>query len=267
VDYLIRSLSEQDQQAVNTQGKGAIANQYIQMLVLQKQALLDHLDASPDLERQVAFDRARWLARAEFMKMQDETKVTQEEIGQYYSAHSADFDQVQLRQVGIRVKPATAAATAPGLTVDEARARAAEIRQALAAGTSPQEVSKKFSVSGTVFIDANGQTFGRDKLPPNLAPAILKLKDGEMTDTQAGPQSVYFVQLVKRVHPEMKDVSSSIEAQLRQEKILAAIDQLQSKATVWSDPDFFKPPATPSASSGSAAPAPGGKSAAVTPPK
>lgn len=251
VDYLIHSMSEQDQQAVAAQGRGPIATQYIQMLVLEEAALRDHLDSNPDLARQVEFDRARWLARAEFQKLTDETKVTPDEINQYYAAHSADFDQVQLRQVGIRVKPATAPATSPGLTAEEARARAEEIRKALGAGTDPAEVAKKFAVPNVVFIDPTGQKYGRDKLPPTLGAAIIKLKDGEITPTQETPQSVFFVQMVKHIHQDEKNVSTAIEEQLRQEKILSLIAQLQKKSSVWSDQEYFKPPV---ASRGSAAP-------------
>ena len=266
VDYLVHSMPEQDQQTVAAQGKGPIASQYIQMLVLEQQALRDHLDSNPDLERQVSFDRARWLARAEFQKLSGETKVTPDEINQYYSAHATDFDQVQLRQVGIRVKPANAAASTPGLTAEEARARAEEIRKALSAGTDPQEVAKKFAVPNVVVIDPKGQNYGRDKLPANLADAILKLKDGEMTGTQETPQSVFFVQMIKHFHPEVKDVSVSIEEQIRQQKILSTIGQLQKKASVWSDQEYFKPPA---ASTGSPAPSlsPGsGGSSSTKPP-
>lgn len=251
VDYLVQSMGEQDQRAVAAQGRGPIASQYIQMLLLEEAALRDHLDSNPDLARQVEFDRARWLARAEFQKLTGETKVTPDEINQYYTAHAADFDQVQLRQVGIRVKPASAAATAPGLTLEEARARAEEIRKALAAGTDPAEVAKKFAVPNVVFIDPKGQTYGRDRLPPTLGDAILKLKDGEMTPAQETPQSVFFVQMVKHAHQQVKDVSTAIEEQLRQEKILNMIAQLQKKSSVWSDQEYFKPPV---ASKGSAAP-------------
>ncbi len=254
VDFLIHTLSPQDQQSIATQGKGALGNQYIQMLLLEQQALRDHLDTTPDFRREEQFERARRLATAEYQKMAAEMKVSPEEISQYYAAHPSDFDKVEVRQVGIRVKPAGAKADTPGLSLEEAKARAEEIRKALGdPGADPQKVAKQFAVPNVVFIDPQNRTVERTQLPPDLADAIFKLKDGEISATKETPQSVFFVQVAKHVHPEVKDVSSSIEGLLRQEKLTSALTEMKSKTTVWSDEEFFKAP--PAAKAATGAPA------------
>jgi parvulin-like peptidyl-prolyl cis-trans isomerase-like protein len=276
VDFLIQTLSPQDQKALATQGKASLGDQYIQMLVLEQQALRDHLDATPDFRRSEEFERTRRLAAAEYQKVAGEVKVSPEEIAQYYASHSADFDRVEARQVAIRVKPVGAKADTPGLSLAEAKARAEEIRKALAApGADAQKIATQFAVPNLVFIDAQSRNVERGQLPADLADTIFKLKDGEISETRDTPQSVFFVQALKHVHPEVKEVSSSIEGVVRQEKLAAAMGELKNKTSIWSDDEFFAPkaasgptsPAAPAAKASADNPAVDKQAPAKQPPK
>lgn len=256
IDFVVGTLSPQDQKTLSAEGKGSLATRYIDILVLEEQALRDHLDGTPEFRRAENMERAQLLAQAEYQKLASEAQVSPEEVNQYYTAHASEFDQVEVRQVAIRVKAAGAKADAPGLSLADAKARAAEIRKALAApAADAQKIEKQYAVANLVFITPS-RTFERAQLPGELADQIFKLKDGEISETKETPQSVYFVQVLKHVHADVKEVTPTIEGTLRQEKLSSAMNALKNKTTVWSDEEYFKSPARTASSPAAASPAP-----------
>lgn len=255
IDFVVGTLNPQDQKTLSAEGKGSLAARYIDILVLEEQALRDHLDGTPEFHRAENMERAQLLAQAEYQKLATETQVTPEEINQYYTSHANEFDQVDVRQVAIRVKPAGAKADTPGMSLADAKARAEEIRKALATpGADAQKIEKQYAVPNLVFITPS-RTFERAQLPGELADQIFKLKDGEISETKETPQSVYFVQALKHVHADVKEVTPNIEGTLRQEKLNAAMNTLKNKTTVWSDQEYFKTPAPKGAPAPAASPA------------
>ncbi len=267
VDFLIHSLNPQDQRTLATQPKGkeVLADNYVTTLVLQQQALRDHLEQSREIQRQEALEHVQRLAQAEYDKIAKNTAVSDTEVSEYFAAHPKEFEQVQTRAVSIRIKPATAQADAPGLTADEAKAKAETIRKALAApGADPAKVSKDFTVQNVVFVDNNIRTFGHNQLPPEIESKVFAAKDGEFTEpVDYQQQSIIFFQIVKQNHsPQLKDAQQTIENTLKQEKLRTAVQALKSKATVWLDPDYFKPAASPAAAE---SPAPNKPTAASAP--
>jgi hypothetical protein len=232
IDFVVGTLSPQDQKTLATAGKGSLATRYIDILVLEEQALRDHLDGTPEFRRAEAMDRAQLLAQAEYRKLAGDMNVSPDEINQYYTSHAGDFDSVDVREVAIRVKPPGAKADTQGMSPADAKARAEEIRKALGApGADPQKIEKQYAVPNLVFITPS-RNFERAQLPAELADQIFKLKDGEISETKETPQSVYFVQALKHVHHDVKEVSGTIEGTLRQDKLTAAINTLKSKTTV-----------------------------------
>ncbi len=278
VDFLIRSLNPQDQRTLSTQPKGkeVLADNYVTTLVLEQQAVRDHLDESREIRRQEAFEHVQRLAQAEYDKIAKNTPVSETEVSQYFAAHPKDFEQVEVRAVSIRIKPANAKADASGLTSDEAKAKAEDIRKALAApGADPAKVAKDFTVQNAVFVDNNTRNFGRNQLPPEIESKLFAAKDGEFTEpVDYQQQSIIFFQIVKHSHSaQLKDVQQTIENSLKQEKLRTAVQALKSKTSVWLDPDYFKPTANPNTSASpslskpAAASAPQAQTPKADPPK
>jgi peptidyl-prolyl cis-trans isomerase C len=251
-DFLLHSLNAQDQKTIATQGRQPLVDQYVLTLMLEQQAVRDRLDVTPEFRRQEALERAQRLAQAEYAKIAQDVQVTPQEISQYYQAHPDDFEQLAVRQIGIRKK--AEGATAPGLSAEEAKTRAEAIRKALAAGTDPQKVAKDFAVPNVVFVDPQERNIQRGKLSPELEQAWFKLKDGEVSEPLDTPQSLGFVQVVRHVHMELKDASPQVESVLRQQKLQARIAELKKATAVWSDQDYFKAPPAQKPAAGPAAP-------------
>lgn len=249
MDFLVESLSPQIQQAVAQQGRKPLGEQYAVMALLSQLAEKDHLEASPEFRRQMALHRLQSLAQAEYGKLAKDIKVSPEEISQYYSAHASEFDQAQVREFLILKQPEGAKEGTPGLSAQEAKLRADQIRKALADGTDPKKVAEKFSVPNTVKIDAEPRTLRHGQLVAVLEKAAFELKDGEISEPLDTPQALAFLQVAGHSRPALKDVSEDIENTLHQQKVQTAVEELKSKTTIWMDEEYFKGPAKATESS------------------
>lgn len=260
LDFLIKGNNPQMSQAPNAQGRRSIGERYALMLLLTQEARKGHLDSSPDLRRRMAFGQVQLLAQAEYEAITRQATTTPDEVSQYFSAHPEEFEETQVRQVAVRKKPEGAKEGTPGLSAQEARARAESLRSALAGGTDPKEVAKGTNPA-EVSMDKEPRTVRRGQLPAVLDKAVFQLKEGEVSEILETPQNVIFLQIVGHHRPELKDATARIENSLRQKKIQAQLDELKKKAAIWMDDQYFGPPSAPT-------PSPAAQPAAgVTPPK
>jgi parvulin-like peptidyl-prolyl isomerase len=254
VDFLVTRLGSRAKAIVANEGLRPVAEEYVQMLLLSRQALDEHLDSSPALRRELEFVRDQMLAQAEYQKMTSAVKVSQEEISQYFNAHQSEFETVQIREFLIRKRPQDAQDPKQGLTAEEAKTKAEAIRKALLAGTDIERVAEDFATTPTnavMLIDRKPRAFRRGQMVPALEKATFDLKDGEVSESVDTPQAFIVVKVFGHQHPELKEVAAEIETKLRQQKLNAEVDDLRNKAGVWMDEDYFK--AKPAAPSGSAA--------------
>jgi peptidyl-prolyl cis-trans isomerase C len=246
LDFVIDRLSPEIRQNLARQGKRPIGEQYALMLILSGMAVSHRLDSSPDVHRQIELLRLQMLAQAEYENIVGQTKVSPEEVSQYYSAHPDEFDQAQVRQVVIRKKPDGAKEGTPGLLAQEAKAKAEEIRKAFAAGGDAAKATQDLSIPNVVQIDLQPRAIRRGQLPADLDKAAFQLKEGEVSDPFETPQALVLVQVAGRRHLELKEVSTEVENRLREQKVQASVNELRNKTPVWMDEEYFAtPPGTP----------------------
>jgi peptidyl-prolyl cis-trans isomerase C len=246
LDFVIERLSPEIRQNLARQGKRPIGEQYALMLILSGMAVSHRLDSSPDVRRQIELLRLQMLAQAEYENIVGQTKISPEEVSQYYSAHPDEFDQAQVRQVVIRKKPDGAKEGTPGLPAQEAEAKAEEIRKALAAGGDVAKATEDLPIPGVVQIDLQPRAIRRGQLPADLDKAAFQLKEGEVSDPFETPQALVLVQVAGRRHLELKEVSTEVESRLRERKVQASVNELRNKTPVWMDEEYFAaPPGTP----------------------
>lgn len=236
------------------EGRQHIAELYVRMVLLSRQALNDHLDSSPALRSRLELQRTRMLAQAEYDKMRSEGKVGPEEVGQYYMAHKSEFDTIQVREFLVRKEPTGSENAEPGLMREDAKTKAEAIRKVLVAGTNPEKVAEEFAGPDVVLVDRTPRTLRRGEQAPALENATWGIKDGEVSELVDTPQAFLVVLVLKHRHLEQKEVTKEIENKLRRQKLDTEMDRLREKAGVWMDEEYFKgkPVATP----GSAAPPP-----------
>jgi parvulin-like peptidyl-prolyl isomerase len=240
LEFVIKSLPAQSQQALAAQGNRALGDRYAMMLVLSEKAESDHLDQSPDFQRQMAFERMQSLAQQEYQSLARRVKVTPQEVNQYFSAHAAEFQQVDIRQITVRKK--AQGSNAPGLDVQQAHSRADEIRKALNSGVDAQKLAEQFKADPSVIIDPTPRSVKRQQMAPELAGKIFALKDGQVSDPIENNQALFLIQVVRHSQVDFKDASPEIEAKLQNDKMEAVLADLKAKAGVWMDPNYFGGP-------------------------
>lgn len=219
-----------------------LGEDYASVLMLSRLAVATHLDATPDVKRQLEVDRLQILSDAEFAELMRQSAPKMEEIRQYYSAHLSDFDRVRIRRLFIW-KVGGASKNTHGLAPDAAKARADAILQAAASGQDATKLADAFKDSDEAQYDAEASEFSRGALPPKMEKVAFGLKEGEWAMVDDTPDSVILVQLVKRGRRSLEEVSSLIQSRVQAQRMQLRLAELKKKAGIWMDEDYFGPEA------------------------
>ena len=259
IDYLLNTLSPQAQKEVKSQGKRSVGDQYAVMMVLYQAGVGQHLDQSDQYLRDMKQHRRQLLAQLEYQDLLSKVQVTQPEISSYYAAHPDEFREAQVRQIAIRLKPATGSATDAGLTLDQAQTKANEIRGALASGMDPAKVSQQYSIPNEVRVAANPQNIADSPQLPPFVKAVFTLGIGQFTKPAEASGALVMLQVTGQSKMSLKDATASIAQGLRQQKMQAQIAAMKNKANIWMDQGFFgsEPASSGTAPAGNSGGAPG----------
>jgi hypothetical protein len=173
MQILVNSSLPQFQRTVTAQGTRSMGEQYALALALSQRAVRDHLDQDPEINLLIRMQEQRMLAQAEYKKLREDIKVTTEEVNQYFAVHKSDFEQADVRQVTVRKKPSNANPGIPGLSEEDARLKAEEIRNALAGGSAKLAENYKAQL-GVVYIEITPRAVTRLNLQDDVAKASLR---------------------------------------------------------------------------------------------
>jgi hypothetical protein len=215
-----------------------LGDDYASVLMLSQQALAKHLDSSPEVARQLAIARMQVLSDAEFATLMQQAQPTFDEVTQYYNAHASDYEEVQIRRLFIWKQPEDSKGV-QALTSQAARAKAEQIRKAYASGTDVKKLSGDLTKSQEGMLDPNPLTFSRGELSAQMLKVASSLKDGEWSEVEDTPARLLLIQLVKRDHQQLGQVSSHIEKQLQDQKLQALLNDLKKDAGIWMDEKYF----------------------------
>lgn len=247
VEEAVSHLGAKAKTIVSVQGLRPVGDEYIKMLLLSQRAADERLDLEPDIRFQLELQRVETLAQAEYEKMASEVQITQEEVSQYFTAHSSEFETVQVQEFLVRKRPQGTEDPKQGLTPEEATSTAESIRKALLNGTAVEEVAKAFSPSISVMlVDQKPRTLRRAEMKPVLEKATFDVPDGGVSEIVDIAQALIVVKVLAHHHPELKEVATEVTNKVQQQKLDAEIDAMKKKADVWMDQEYFKQPATTS---------------------
>lgn len=107
MDNLIAILDPRAQNSL-AKGKKPLGDWYGVVVILSQRALANHLDERPSFIERLAFQKQLMEAQAAADEINQETKVEPEDIQKYYNDHAASYDEITVRQILVRVKPADA---------------------------------------------------------------------------------------------------------------------------------------------------------------
>lgn len=260
---IIKTLNPTAQRSLATQGFKPLGENYAMFLALAQKATADGLDQTPEFKQRIELARLQALVQDEYKKLNESVEVKPDDVNKYYTEHQKDFEQVEIRQISVRKKPAGAKGDAAGLPDDEAKKRADEIRQALDSGQDATKVSEQYKLANVVFFDPAPRSVRHGQLPGDMDRQAWALKDGQVSEIQNNPMNYYFIQVVKHEDPPVSEVSKEIEGKLRENRFKATLDGIKVQANIWLDPQYFAPPSAPHAQNAVAPPSTG--SAAQTP--
>ncbi|HUY12333.1 MAG TPA: peptidyl-prolyl cis-trans isomerase [Terriglobia bacterium] len=239
IDYLLTTLSPQAQKEVESRGKRSVGDQYAVMMILYQAGVGQHLDQSDQYHKDMTQHRRQLLAQLEYQDLLSKVQVTQPEVSAYYASHPEEFREAQVRQVAIRLKPATGSATDPGLTLEQAQTKANEIRGALASGMDPAKVAQQYSVPNEVRVTANPQTIADSPQLPPFVKDVFSLGIGQFTKPTEASGALVMLQVTGQSKMPLTDATASIEQALRQQKMEAQIAAMKSQAKIWMDQGYF----------------------------
>jgi hypothetical protein len=242
VERFIKGLTPQAQNVLARQGRRPLGDDFVKLLVLSQDALSHHLDSTPAYRDLLAVHRREVLAQLAYQEIMQRAEITREEISAYYTAHHSEYEETQLYQVVVRKKPQRAKEGDPGLSAEDAKARAEEIRKAMSSGDDPKKVAEKYSKPGAVRVDGYPEIVHRGELRDDMEKAAFELKEGQVTDVYDLGYALAFLKVDKHIVVDLDTASPKIQTTLQQEKINSALDELKKKANVWMDESYFGPP-------------------------
>src|SRR6478672_3373611 len=164
-----------DKPGAEDKDRRSLGDDYASVLMLSQQAVASHLDASPEIRRQLIVDRMQILSDAQFASLMRQTKPSAGEIRQYYSSHLEAFDRIRIRRLFIW-KVGAGSTNTKGLSPDVARARADAILQAAKSGSDPEKLAETFKGSDEGLLDAEPIPFTRGALPEKLEKVAFGLR-------------------------------------------------------------------------------------------
>jgi hypothetical protein len=219
-------------------GRKKLGENYASMLMLSQMAAANHLDASPEVQRQLAIDRMQILSNAQFAKLKESASPTREEISAYYNAHLADYDTVEVRR--IFVWSGDKVTDKRSLTPEEAQKMAEQIRQAYTSGGDVDRViSQTPHGSDDVMADKEPLKFQRGDLPGQMNDVVFALNEGGWKEFNNGPGAFAFFHVVKKGRLSLKDVTPQIDKKLQAQKLREQLESLKKQNGVWMDETYF----------------------------
>jgi VWFA-related protein len=242
LERFIQGLNPESQRALASQGRRALGDEFALMLLLSQDALSHHLDSTPVFQETLALRRRQLLATMAYQEVVRQSVVTPEEISKYFAAHQSEFEEVHINEVFIRKKPEGAKEGTSGLTAEEAKTRAEEIRKALSSGDDPTKVAEKYQVPDLVRVDAQPYFVRRGTLRADMDKVAFELKDGQVSEVFDVGQALVFFKVASHKAGELKNLSSQIENTLRQQKVKSTLEALKKNANIWMDDGYFAAP-------------------------
>ena len=253
----LKSLPAEYQQIAMGTGKKQFADDYLRMKLLASQGTKAGLDKDPDVLNQLALLRENLIANAQLERIEKGITITDEDLKKQYEENMDEYEQVKARHILVAFQGSPAAqADKPGLTEEQAKAKAEEIRNQLVAGASFDEVAKKESDDvGSGQRGGDLGEFGRGQMVPEFEKAAFEAKAGEITPVVRTQFGYHVIRVDEHTSTPFEEVKEFLQRNERQQKLRDALEKLKADANVTYNDAYFAPPAPKAAPAEEAKPA------------
>jgi peptidyl-prolyl cis-trans isomerase C len=249
------------------EGRKQFADDFLRMRLLASEGAKAGLQNDPDVVNQLNLMRENLVATAELKKIESGITVSDADVQKVYADNAAQYEQVKARHILIAPKGSPAAQAGKDLTDEQAKAKAEDLRKQIVAGANFDELAKKESDdAGSGARGGDLGAFSRGQMVPEFEQAAFAAKVGEVTPVVKTQFGYHIIKVEGHDKTPLDQVRPTIEKNLKQTKLHAALDAMKENAHPTFDPTYFGPPPAPAAAAAPATPATP-KSDAKTPTK
>jgi len=229
-------------------GRRQFADDFLRMRLLASEGAKAGLQNDPDVINQLNLMRENLVATAELKKIDNSITVSDAEIQKAYADNAKQYEQVKARHILIAPKGSPAAQAGKDLTDEQAKAKAEDLRKQILAGANFEELAKKESDdTGSGARGGDLGAFGPGQMVPEFEQAAFAAKVGEVTPVVKTQFGYHIIKVEAHDTTPLDQVKPTIEKNLKQTKLHAALDAMKENAHPTFDEAYFGPPpaATP----------------------
>jgi peptidyl-prolyl cis-trans isomerase C len=235
-------------------GRKQFADDFLRMRLLASEGAKAGLQNDPEVVNQLNLMRENLVATAELKKIDSGITVSDAEIQKAYADNAKDYEQVKARHILIAPKGSPAAQAGKDLTDEQAKAKAEDLRKQIAAGANFDELAKKESDdTGSGARGGDLGSFGHGQMVPEFEQAAFAAKVGDLTPVVKTQFGYHIIKVEAHENTPLDQVRPTIEKNLKQTKLHAALDAMKENAHPTFDDAYFAPP--PAAEAAPATPA------------
>ncbi len=250
-EEIIDSLPEQYRTAARGNAKKQFADNLVRVMVLAEEGKRLKLDQSPAFKTQQQFQADNLLAGKAFAEISQRTAVDDGELHKYYDAHKSDYEQIRARHILIRMagSPVPVKPGEKDLSDAEALAKTQDLRKQIVGGADFAALaSKESDDAGSAKNGGDLNFFHRGQMVGPFEQAAFALNVGQISEPVKSPFGYHLIKVEAKESKTFDEAKPDIEKHLRPELAQKQIEELEKKASVTLDPEFFGAGApTPSA--------------------
>jgi peptidyl-prolyl cis-trans isomerase C len=237
-------------------GRKQFADDYLRMRLLASEGAKAGLQNDPEVINQLNLMRENLVATAELKKIDSGITVSDAEVQKAYADNAKDYEQVKARHILIAPKGSPAAQAGKDLTDEQAKAKAEDLRKQIVAGANFDELAKKESDdTGSGAHGGDLGSFGHGQMVPEFEQAAFAAKVGEVTPVVKTQFGYHIIKVEAHNNTPLDQVRPTIEKNLKQAKLHAALDAMKESAHPTFDDAYFGPPPAAAAAPAPVAPA------------
>jgi peptidyl-prolyl cis-trans isomerase C len=254
----LKTLPAEYQSYAQGPGRKQFADDYLRMRLLAAEGMKAGLQNDEEVVKQLTLMRENLVATAQLKKIDSGLAITDAEVQKAYTDGSKEYEQVKARHILIAPKGSPVAqAGKKELTDDEAKAKAEDIRKQLLAGANFEELAKKESDdAGSGARGGDLGSFSHGQMVPEFEAAAFAAKIGEVTPVVKTQFGYHIIKVEAHDSTPLAQVRPTIEKNLKQAKLHAALEALRVNANPVYDEKYFAPPPAPAAETPAAPAAP-----------